>query len=148
MMKISQHKKAFTPLEKTTNFNLRERSSLTGFTILEVAIAAIIFSIAVAGIFSSISMIRRSQANGGKNQQVSGKKLQAAYCAKQLLESWRANVDQPTWDSGALRLTGNPKTLTNVCPGSGTYDVTYNVFSVSGASDSPRRVDLTISWTE
>ena len=70
-----------------------------GFTLVEVIISSVIFSIAAVGLFSTFTAMREASAR-------SERRLQAAYYEKQLLEDLRAKVDQGIWGSGAAPLWG------------------------------------------
>ena len=65
-----------------------------GFSLVEVVVAAVIFSIAVVGIFSVFAISRRSS-------DASERSLLAAYLGRQILEDLRAKVDSRIWDTGA-----------------------------------------------
>ena len=59
-------------------------------SISEVVVTAIIFTVAAAGILSTISSIR---SKGGD----SGRRLQAAYAAKQQMDLLRGQIDARMW---------------------------------------------------
>ena len=118
------------------------------FTLVEVLVAAVIFSIAVAGLFSVFSITRQTS-------DASERELQAAYLGRQLLEELRAKVDQRNWDPTA------PDTWYLVCDG-GTYDwpgIPANPLSGFDAgatvrytcdnlATGARKVTLQITWNE
>ena len=96
-------------------------------SISEVVVTAIIFTVAAAGILSTISSIR---SKGGD----SGRRLQAAYAAKQQMDLLRGQIDARMWLNSQ----------SDVYPGvvhSSVYDVNgvfiYNVpISLGGSSSS------------
>jgi len=102
-----------------------------GVSLIEVIIAALIFSITSAGLFSTFSAQRIATER-------SQRQLQAAYYARQVLEELRAKVDQQNWDSGDLSI--------------GTHNVTSGIFTasyeVTEDSTGLRRVNLTVTWNE
>ena len=127
-----------------------------GFSLVEVIIATVIFSIASVGLFSTFSSMREASAR-------SERRLQAAYYAKQLLEDLRAKVDQSIWGAGA-----------NPVWGLITCDATWIIWPAAWGGTSPllnspyfanvnyrcteiapglpgagsRQVELRINWTE
>ncbi len=107
-----------------------------GFSIVEVTMAAVVFSITAIGIITTISVLRAPSAE-------SERRTVAAYYGQQLLEDLRAKVDQRIWASGDLSI-GN-HTFSNAINGK-TYTASYIVTEVY--SGGPRRVALTVDWTE
>ena len=105
------------------------RKTSSGFSMVEVMIAAIILSISVLGILSTLSAQKGPTAE-------SDKKVQAALAAKQFLEGLRGKVDAMTYDTGDLSLGMH----SNVPYGG--YTINYFV-SLDGKA---RKVDLNIAW--
>lgn len=105
----------------------------SGFaSIVEVIIAAIIFTVAAFGIFTSIASMRPEGAD-------SSEKLEAALMAKGKLEEFRRSLSPDSWNSGDLSI--GTRTVTE-----DGYTYTWTV-SNGGAMDGfVRRVDLTISY--
>ena len=113
----------------------RRIGSRKAASITEAIIAAVIFAIAAAGIFSTISAVRDPGAE-------SEHRVKAAYYAQEALEDLRAKVDQGTWASGDLTLGVHP------LPDQGIYSGTYTVTAIDPGNEmSPRRVDVFVTWT-
>ncbi|VAX34811.1 hypothetical protein MNBD_UNCLBAC01-1575 [hydrothermal vent metagenome] len=111
-----------------------------GFSILEVIISAVIFVIAVAGVLSSVSMLR---PKGG----ASSKKLEATYTGKSIIDQLRSEVDAGTWDTGNLQV-GVDYTRTV-----GSHTVNYYLVDVpsgctSGVDCAARQMFMNIYYTE
>ncbi len=127
----------------------------TGFTITEVIVSAVIFSLAAAGIFATVSSL--NQAGGESSQEIS-----AAYIGKQVLEDLRKEIDAATWNTGALGLTAD-----GTCPGAAALNhilsdipayaadtitvgsITYTpAYLVECDPDgtSAKRVTMTVTW--
>ena len=60
------------------------------FSLVEIVVASVIFTIAAVGLFSVFSMTRGSSDKAER-------RLQAAYAGKQLLEELYAKVDRQIW---------------------------------------------------
>jgi len=105
-----------------------------GFSLLEALVAAVVFIIASMGLFSSFTVQRQSLEH-------SGRRLQAAIFAQEVLEDLRAKVDQTNWDSGDLQIGGH-----TVVSADGRYTATYTVSE--DAVTKMRKVDLVVSWNE
>lgn len=99
---------------------------------MEAALAAIIFAIAAAGIFSTVAVMRQPGAE-------SEDRIGAAYFGQQILENLRAKVDQGTWDAGEL----SPGLHT---VSSGIYTATYNVTEEPGSG--AKKVTVTVTWPD
>lgn len=106
-------------------------------SIVEVTVTAIIFMVAAAGIFSSISSLRPE----GKG---SADKLEAAYQGRQFLDEMRQNLSSTTWTGQLAVGTYGPTPITNPTTGR-TYTFTYTVSAVPGINDV-RKVDLTVDY--
>ncbi len=112
------------------------------FTIVEVLVAAVIFSITVLGVFSTIAAIRKPAA-------VSERTLVAAYYGRQVLEDLRAKIDKRDWNTGLLS-TGTHNYGTAIIHGV-SYAASYLVENAPEATlpaGGLRKVTLTITWTE
>ncbi len=125
---------------QTYPLSLRPKS---GFTITEVVIATLVFSIVVGGAISALSALK-------KPAYASKEEVTAAYLAKQILEELRTDVSAENWDSGGLNPNGGPSA-------NGTYDnlstitidgVTYTpVYQVEDDNETgSRKVTLTVNW--
>jgi len=111
----------------------------SGFSLIEVIMAAVIFSIAAVGLFSTFSVQRESSDR-------SERRLQAAYCGRQVLEELRAKIDQRNWDSGYLQEGVHPPLLSyTLAPPCDAYLVNYTVANVATGG---RKVTLNITWNE
>ncbi len=105
----------------------------------EVMVAVLMFSIAVAGVFASISAIQRPEAPPGV-------RLGGALCGQQFLQQLRANVDARDWDSGKLKagLPGGPPIVPWVCTQNGqNYNMTYTITQMANGN---RKVTVTATW--
>ena len=69
--------------------NIIHKLSSSGFSIMEVTIAALIFALTAVGILSAISSLRTPAVT-------SEKELQAAYYGQTILDDLRAKVDERT----------------------------------------------------
>ncbi len=112
---------------------------------VEVLVAAIIFTIAALGTFASIAAIRKPAA-------ISERKLTAAYYGRQILEDLRSKVDarnfNPTtrqYNGGTDFSIGSHPLGTTTIDGT-IYTANYNVTSVAGTNLF--QVALDITWTE
>ncbi len=113
------------------------KNKKTGFTLLEVIIAAIIFTITAAGLLTAVSLTRIPA-------QDSTAKVQAMFRLKQLMDALASQVSANTWNLAN----------SNLYPGTyeysdGVYNITYNV-SYENALDpnSPRLVTANISYPD
>ncbi|MFA5088323.1 MAG: prepilin-type N-terminal cleavage/methylation domain-containing protein [Candidatus Omnitrophota bacterium] len=113
---------------------LRKRKK--GFSIVEVVVSALIFTIAAAGIITMTSRIR-PQAT------VSEREVTAAIYAKQIFEWLRSKVSAADWDTGSL----SNGTYWNVSViGSTAYNAVYTISTdpLSGG----RLINLTVRWDD
>ena len=117
--------------------SIRRKKSSTGFTITEVIVAAVIFTIAMAGIFTSISNLRQPAAE-------SSQEVTAAFIGKKILDNLRTQVSAQTWNGvdGLLSLGTHSNSVT---VGNMIYDVMYNVEN-DPAGTGARRVTLNVTW--
>ena len=129
------------------------RDTRSGFTIIEVIIASVIFGLVAIGSYSSMAALKKPTME-------SSEEVTAAYIGRQVLEDLRSQVDAATWDTGALSPTGGPGgdgsyvTGTNdfvkeVKVGQGTSrEVTYRP-SYQVTQDTltnARQVTVTVTW--
>ena len=117
-----------------------------GFSMVEVIVAAVIFALAAAGIFSTISALTKPAAE-------SDNEVTAALIAKQTLDKMRGDVRADTWQDASSNLyIGN-----NISGGSFTidginYSIVYNVRTDDdqdgdGNPDTDGRwVDMQVIW--
>lgn len=108
-----------------------------GFTLLEVIISAIIFTITAAGLLTAISMTRRPA-------QESTAKVQAIFHLKELMDSLASQVSANTWNLASSNLAVGTYDYT-----SGVYNITYEV-SLADPSDpnGPRIITANISYPD
>lgn len=111
-------------------------SRADGFTIVEVVVAALIFALAVTGVFSAIGALRGPAV-------ASKEDITAAFVGKQVLEDLRTEVDAETWTTGSLA-NGN-YTLPAVTVDGVAYTPSYLVTNDPGGTQA-KKVDLTITW--
>ncbi len=110
-----------------------------GFSLVEVIVASLIFTITIAGVLSSIAILKPPA-------EFSEKGVNAAYYAKNILEDLRSKVDARTWNDP------NDGTITSLAPGvhSGSAvisNVTYaTTYTVTSDANGGRQVDMTVSW--
>lgn len=125
-------------------FNSRSRllKERRGFSITEVVVAAIIFSLAAAGMYATIVSFNKPAATFSEASQ-------AAFIGKQVLESLRPSINQESWDS--VNSLVNPLSLgthnwTAVTVDGISYNGNYLV--ESDTTTSGRKVTLNIYWTD
>lgn len=116
----------------------------SGFTLVEILIAAVIMGIAVVGVMSAYT-------TGIRFVYYSRYRLDAASYAQSVLECFRQQVRADTWDTtGDLRFGVDMN-----CPGPNPLPAflgatcRYTVTDINGTNipDLPRRVDITVRWT-
>jgi prepilin-type N-terminal cleavage/methylation domain-containing protein len=121
---------------------IRRENKRTGFTIIEVVIAAAIFTLAMTGIFSSVSLMRQPAIE-------STQEVTAAFIGKQVLDDLRSQVSAQTWNgtSGLLSVGNTYTNIISVTTGSVTtnYNVVYTV-EADPDGTSARKVTLNVSW--
>lgn len=106
---------------------------------MEALVAAVIFTIAVAGVFASLSAVKEPTAE-------SDIAVRAAQCGQQVLETLRARVDARDWSSspdltvGTYNLSGAELDPFPQCSG---YTVDYEV---TDAGNSVRKVVAQVNW--
>ncbi len=110
-------------------------SNQKGASLVEVTIAALIFSIAAAGLFATFTTQRRASDRAER-------RLQAAYYGRQIFDNFRAKVDQRNWGD----LSSNLSVGTHTLPPSGPYTASYTV--TEDPTTGVRKVNLTIQWNE
>ncbi len=122
-----------------------------GFSLVEVIIASLIFSITIAGVFSVFT----AQRNATKTAQ---RKLQAAYLTRRILEDLRAKVDQRNLNIPSVwwLLTCNnppqppqpwPQPLSTNLPGAQLNYVCWEIPTGQPGAGS-RQLTLTLTWNE
>ena len=121
---------------------MRLNVRLTGFSIAEALVAAMVFSIAAVGVFSTISSIQKPTVNTDRS-------LQAAYIGQQVLEGLRSQVNGTTWNTtGGLALGpgGAPRTY-DCSPAAPINNITYQcTYTVTQAASGARSVTANVTW--
>ena len=114
-----------------------------GFTITEALVAAVIFSIATAGIFATISALKKPSVKTDKS-------LEAAYIGQRVLEDLRSGVDANP--NSAWNDSTNPKTLTAGgpynCPAADVTPSYTCTYTVTQQPNGAREVDVHVSCPE
>ena len=106
-----------------------------GFTIVETVVAAVIFLLAVGGVFAALGGIVKPSTRSDRS-------LQAAYIGQQVLEGLRVKVEEGTWDSAELAEgTHYCPTINNTI---GNYSCAYDV--VEDPNSGARQVTMNITW--
>ena len=120
------------------NFLLKNTRS--GFTLIEVVVSTLVFSLAMAGLFSTISSLNRPGVESFED-------VQAAYIGKEIIGNLRHFINAEIWDEldpGLYNLVENQSyDLSPVTRDGITYTSNY---TVTPAANGGRWVDLTISW--
>jgi len=109
----------------------RFRKKLPGFTIVEVVVSALIFSIAAAGIIAMVSNLRPAAT-------ISVDEVGASLCAKQIMERLRSAVDARTYDTGNLSLGSYSETC-------GKYTVDWDIYDEPGVG---RQIKMNVDWAD
>lgn len=122
--------------------------SLTGFTLVEVLVSAIILSLLAAGLFSVFVSARYLVAR-------SKQRFAAAQVARQEIERKRFVVAGDTWDSGPLAARGQWGYWDGSAWVSGGWDsATYAPYRFRYRVDDPgggvgyRRMTVDVRWNE
>jgi len=119
--------------------NIRRKDAETGFTMIEVIVASLVFAIAAAGIFATSAALNRPS-------EVSDEKLKAAFLGKQILESLRTAVNDDTWmDPSSDLALGSHPAANLIVIGGVSYNCSYFVMPDPSGSRG-RRVDLNVTW--
>ncbi len=106
------------------------------FSLVELAVASVIFVLVGMGIFVSLSVVKQRNSSVYKN-------VQGAYYGQQALENLRASVDARTWDlpNQALSLGSHQIEAKRI------NDTNYRVdYTVTQDANGARHVQLTVSW--
>ena len=113
-----------------------------GFTIVEIIISSLIFSITAVGIFATLAAVRKPSAE-------SQRRVTAAYFGKQVLDDLRSKIDATNWQAGSggpLDPTITHPPYTSFIDGV-SYTGTYTVETDPGGSLA-RKISLAVTWTE
>ena len=71
---------------------IRRKNTQTGFTMVEVIISALVFALAAAGIFATVSSLTHPS-------QESQEDVTAAFVGKKIFDNWRSQVSTDNWGS-------------------------------------------------
>jgi prepilin-type N-terminal cleavage/methylation domain-containing protein len=104
-----------------------------GFTLVEIAVAAVVFAASIAGVFSTVSSFRVPL-------ETSTKKLRAAQLSKKVLEGLRQDVWQNHPGPDPLSIGTHGPTADTDYPG---YTYSYTV--TDGTGTVPDTVDITVT---
>ena len=110
----------------------------TGFSIVEVIVAAVIFTLASLGTFGAFSMARQTSSS-------SEQEIIAANYGRQILEDLRAQIDQGSWASWYLTC---PATGAD-WPSSPTVDDAFQgtvVYKCTVDATGAKKVTVTMTW--
>lgn len=119
---------------------ISQKNKIQAFTMTEVVIATVIFSLAMAGVFASIANLREPAVE-------SSQEVTAAFIGKRVLDDLRSAVNAESWNDPATgRLLANTTyPITPVVVSGRTYNGTYRVIDDPNGT-SARQVTLNITW--
>ena len=121
------------------------KKNTQGFTITEVIIASLIFTLVTAGLYTTISVLKKPTVDSKQS-------MTAALLGKKILDNLRTSVDAETWTGGAgpLDPLGGPtvngvyNNLASVTVDGVTYTPSYIV--TEETDTAARKVTLTVNW--
>jgi len=109
----------------------------TGFTMVEIMVSILIFSLSIAGLLSAISSLNRPAVE-------SFEEVQATYIGKQILEQLKHGIDAATWNEEDATLAITTVPITASIPHQGiNFDTSY---TIEADTFGGRWVTLTINW--
>ncbi len=120
------------------------------FSLMESLIAAVIFTIAVAGVYASIASVKKPVTDIDK-------KLSAAKCGQKVLEKLRGSVAYPEWSDGIGPLAIGTYTINALTTPSiadfnpscvGISTVTYTVTDAGNGPNGARKAVATVIWPD
>ena len=103
----------------------------------EVIVATVIFTLAMAGVFASISQLREPAVE-------STQEVTAAFLGKRILEDLRSQVNGASWNTTGNLVYGT-YTMANVVVSGKTYFPVYTVTSDPNGTNA-RKVTLNVTW--
>ncbi len=118
--------------------DIRRYHPADGFTIVEVIVSAVIFTLAVAGIFATISALRSPATE-------SSQEVTAAFVGKRILDDMRTEVSALTWSGGSLDPSGSPYALNAIVVDGISYTPTY-IVEPDPDGTGARKVTLNVTW--
>ena len=121
----------------------------SGFSLVEVMVASLIFALSIAGIMATVSALNRPATQ-------TSREVIAAMLGEQLLEKFRKEVNASNWDglnqqwvNGSPLTPGTHPSQTIPGPDGKNYTVTWTVNMVqnqAGTGDQMAQVSLTVNW--
>ena len=116
---------------------------LTGFTLMEVVVGLIIFSIAFGGLIAAFVGVRRYVSRATK-------RVTTTNLDRRILNSLHKDVRADTWDNGTLS-TGGTYNVSSVFIDNFEYGTVNSNYTVKNVTDGNitrdyRQVDVTISY--
>lgn len=111
-------------------FNLNKN----GLSLIEVILAAVVFSLSVAGFFAAIEAVRKPTQNTDSTRS-------AADEGKIILEQLRQEVDSNKWTTSTWQDGTTPRTFTG--SNGVQYTATYVVTTDAGGA---KKVNVTLDW--
>ncbi|MCK5580381.1 MAG: hypothetical protein KAJ18_03820 [Candidatus Omnitrophica bacterium] len=114
--------------------------SREAFTMTEVVVAAIVFTLASSGIIATVTSLNKPAAE-------STEYVTAAFLGKKILEGLRKEVDGETWNEGALVPcdSSNPYTMQEIIIDDVYYTPIY-IVEADPNGTSARKVTLNMLW--
>ena len=108
---------------------------------VEVIVAAVIFALAAAGIFATITALSKPATESDHS-------VTAAFLGKQMLEELRTHVDATTWSSaiGNPLKDGTYNSIATPTIDGIDYDISYTV--TDDPDSDGRYVTLTVEWDD
>lgn len=118
---------------------IHKKRKTKAFTLVEVIISSVIFALAMAGVYASVSQLRQPATE-------SSQEVTAAFLGKQILDKLRTQINAQSWNmvSGNLMAgqsyTGLAATINGI-----NYNYSYIVEDDPGGTNA-RKVTLNITW--
>ncbi len=111
------------------------------FSLLEVILSVVVFTLAAAGFFAVLTSARQPVASTDKG-------LRAAQVGRQVLEDLRKDLGEDTWMQDKYNPGLNPHESSYTDPATGAvFNITYNVEqSIAGDPLSPKKIRLKVKW--
>lgn len=113
----------------------------SGFTMVEVVVATMVFTLTIAGLMAAISSLNRPAVE-------SFEEVQATYIAKGLAEKLKQDINAELWDETNPTIyglvQGSTYIISTVTHNNINYGGTYTV--TNDPSGGGRWVNITITW--
>lgn len=107
-------------------------------SMVEVIVTAIIFTIAAAGILTTVSMLKPHSAQ-------SVRRLEAAYVGKSIIDELREQVDADTWNSAGVSDLETGVLFSDTI---GIYNVIWWLEDVPGSNGGVRQLFMNVTYPE